>query len=118
MTDDTESAETEPAIVETLSTQHLTTRVDSEDGLPVLVLNDGEMEICIDPAIGDREVAADRFTRLAAVALAAAQQLRGAPSTPGRPRLGGDAAPLVTGDGVWWKHEGRTLPQAPSPTRR
>lgn len=46
------------------------------DGLPVLVADDGEAEVRVEAAIGDRDHAADRLVRLAATALAVATELR------------------------------------------
>ena len=80
--------------VSTLSARHLAVRVDrDQDGVPVLAMDDGESEIRIEAAIGDRDHAADRLVRLAATALAVATELR---VTCHAERLGGEVR--------WWEH--------------
>lgn len=76
-----------------LSAQQLRTWVDRQNDRPVLIEADEHGETRIDTA-GDPEQAAQRLTRLAATALAVAQELRGVA------RRGPWTAP--PGEVPWW----------------
>lgn len=60
-----------------LCAQSLRTRVERDDAFPSLVLDDGERTVEVSTAIGPRADAAERLVRLAATALALAEELKG-----------------------------------------